>query len=438
MRGRRIIIIGGNIAGVVAALNAREIDRKAEIHILSKETHPYCRPLLTHIIAGQTIRLKEIAIFLPQLYESKIWFHPNIEVLSLDTKDNVVIAKNMKTKKNLSFKYDGLVFATGGSADIPIINGVEKKGVFSFRTFKDAVNISKLAKPGKHAVVVGGGFIALEVAEALKRRGVKVTLLVRSRILRQLVEPNFSSQLKELIERKGVSVITGCYPVEIGGQKMVEYVKLNDDRKMPCSIVIFATGVKPNVDVPKKAGIELGNTGAIKVDTHMQTSMPGIYAAGDCAEKLDALTRKWFYFPVGSIAAKEAIIAGKNVAGKEIETKGIIRTQMDALFGINIISIGHTSESARNIGVMAKTVELTSIQRRLRSLNTHALAMAIIDDKDRVIGMQIMASRFTSWYSFELLKAIEMGLTLNRFLDKWPPITNLSKAGLWRVRMLLN
>jgi pyruvate/2-oxoglutarate dehydrogenase complex dihydrolipoamide dehydrogenase (E3) component len=214
---------------------------------------------------------------------------------------------------------------------------------------------------------------------------------------------------------------------------MVEYVKLNDDRKIPCSIVIFATGVKPNVDVPKKAGIELGNTGAIKVDTHMQTSMPGIYAAGDCAETLDALSRKWFYFPVGSIAAKEAIIAGKNVAGKEIEGKGVIRTQMDALFGINIISIGHTSESARDIGVMAKTVELTSIQRRLRSLDTHALAMATIDDKDRVIGMQIMASRFTSWYSFKLLKAIEMSLTLNRFLDKWPPITNLSQAGLWRV-----
>jgi len=423
---RRIVIIGGNIAGLTAAISAREVDKHAEITVLSREAYPpYRRSSLVSIISAEATTPKDLIMSPSQLRSLRIRLLQGVEALDIDCHNRIVKARGISMRRDLSFYYDSLVLASGSLSLVPPIEGVKKKGVFTFRTLEDALRISQEAKLAKKVVVVGAGLGGLEVAEALAKRGVKVTIAVRSRILRKLVEPNLSVHLRERIEQKGVKVITGVSPEKIGGEKKVEWIKLSKE-KISTSNVIFSTGVKPNVELAKKIGLELGETGAIKVDYRMQTTISEIYAAGDCAEAPDALTGKWMYVPVGSVAAKEGAVAGKNAAGDEAEVRGIIRAQADTIFGKEIVSIGHSSESARKLNVKANAVNLSSMWRSLRFLQKHpAKIMVLITPNGRIIGAQVISHRFASLYAYTLFSAIQQKITLDELLDKWQPWLNI-------------
>jgi len=422
LKRRKIVVIGGNIAGLTAAASAREVDKHAKIVVLSRELcPPYCRLSLPSIIVSPTSKVEDFALFTSWISNLRIHFLSGINALDVDPDERVVRAENVKTKERLDFPYDALVFATGSSAFIPKVEGIEKEGVFGLRTFEDALRISQRAQEGGDAVVIGAGFVGLKVAEALAKRRMKVTIAVRSRILRELIEPSFSLHLKNHIERKGVKVLTGVSPTGIMGGKKVEYVKLND-RKVPASIVVFATGVVPNTDIARRAGIKLGKTGAIKVNRRMQTSIPEIYAAGDCAEVLDAITDEWTYFPLGSVAAKEGAIAGKNAAGTHVDMKGIIRSQMDVIFANEIVSMGHVSETAKEVGMAVNTMELSTMENRFRFLKLYpSKVMITINARDQIIGAQIISRRLASVYVFDLFSAIEKRITLSEFLKGWQP-----------------
>jgi NADH oxidase (H2O2-forming) len=414
---RKITIIGGNIAGVTAAINAREADRDAEITILSKEPYlPYCRRSLTSIVANPTSSLNDITVFSLQLNELKIRFLRGVEASDINPNKRIVKARRTETKKSCTFSYDNLILATGSTTFIPSISGVETKRVFSFRTFEDAVGISREAQWGKKAVIIGGGFAALEIAETLARRGLSVTMVIRSHMLRGLIEPSFSTYLEERVKQKAIELIIGASPEEVGGEKKVAYVKLNNGQKIPASIAVFATGVRPNVKLAEKVGIKLGDTGAIKVNRHMQTSASEIYAVGDCAEILDSLTGKWTYYPIGSVAAKGGAVAGRNACGENKKVEAVVRAQMDTVFGEGVVSIGHGSESAREMGMTVNASELSSMQNYFPLDRLPAAVMMIENSKGEIVGAQIISRRFAPLYAFSLCQAIKERETLGNFL----------------------
>jgi len=427
VKRHRLVVIGGNIAGFSAAMGAREVDKHAEIIVLSKELHPpYRRSMLSSIVAQGASSIEGIYMFSARLHDPRMRFLLGVEVSDIKLEEKTVTIEDTRTEKDLVFDYSSLVLAMGGVSPVPSVQGVEKKGVFVLRTLEDALQILQTIRldcsAHVRAVVVGAGFAGLEIAEALARQGARVTIVIRSRILREFVEPNLSQYLKNQIEQKGVMVITGVSPIEIEGEKGVEYVRLEDDTKIPASVVVFATGVNPNVALAQKIDVELGKNGAIKVDRYMQTSIPQIHAAGDCAETLDALTGRWTYYPVGSVAAKEGIIAGMNALGSKVEFGGVIRTQMDMLFGEGIASIGHGSESAKKIGMKVDLIELSLMKSRFSFLNTcPAKIMVAVDPDDRMVGAQVVSDRFASPYAFTLLSAIQKRITLGEFLEKWQP-----------------
>jgi NADPH-dependent 2,4-dienoyl-CoA reductase/sulfur reductase-like enzyme len=402
---------------------ARSADQEADITVLSRERYyPYRRSMLSSVIAIGASSPRDISMCAKQLNRLNIRYQTHTDVRDLNPGEREVTIQDVNTGKKSVLGYDSIVLATGGFAAVPKIRGVEKKGVLCLRFFEDAMEILRKIRPGCNAVIVGAGFAGLEIAEALMRQGVRVKIVVRSRILRDFVEPSLSEYLKKQIEQKGVEVITGFSPTEICGTENVEYVKLENDTRIPASIIAFVTGVKPNVELGTKAGVELGETGAFRVDDHMKTSLSNVYSAGDCAEALDAISGIWTYYPVGSVAAREGSVAGKNAGGEDAKFDGVIRTQMDVIFGQGIASIGLGSESAKDFGMKISLVDLSLMKNRFKFLEDFpAKLLVAIDPKDRIVGAQVISTRFTPQYACTMLWAIQRRLNLNDFLRDWQP-----------------
>jgi len=409
---------------MMAAVSARGEDAQADITVVSKEPYSrYRRPAIPSLIAGEINGLEEAAMFCPDyLSDQRIKFLRGVTAVRLDVKDHLVETHSAVSGEVEKLRYDALVLATGSSPYVPQIGGRDKAGVCTFTTYEAAKEIVELAEHSSTAVVVGAGFIALEIAEALMRKGLTVYFNVRSRILRRLLEPDLSAYLVESFERRGLQMLTGQSIGEIGGAEKVEFVSIRRE-KVPTSIVIFATGVSPNVGLARAAGIELGDSGAIRVNSRMQTSVKDIYAAGDCAESPDLTTGGFAYSPVGSIAAMAGEVAGVNAAGGKRESAGFVRAQTDKILGQEITSIGHSSTTAQDSGLEVKVHDLSQMVQRRQELSlSHrypAKVKVLVDTAEKIVGAQVVTTRYGSQYSYGLLKAVLEHTPLAAFLRDW-------------------
>jgi len=363
---KNVVVIGGGTAGIIAALTARERDKEAKITILCDENHlPYRRASLVDFISGETSNINDILTCPKSFYaENNIELKINTKVSEVRPDKNIVKIQDKSSSREAECKYDSLIIATGAVPFTPNIPGTDKIGVFSPWTINDALTLANHLRNKERAVVEGAGFIGLKIVEALLKRGVNVTLVVRSRILRALLEEDFSLLLHKKIEKSNVKIITGATIEEVCGKRSVEHVIVGGE-KIKTDLVVFATGVKPQVNLAKKAGLKLGPNGAIDVNNRMETSLPNIYACGNCAETIDYITKKKIFVPIGSIAASQAKIAGSNAVGEAIETEGFIRAQMDKIFGLEVISIGHGSESAKGLRLNVNITEAKAVKPKV-------------------------------------------------------------------------
>jgi len=421
-----ILVLGGGVAGARAVTEAKICNASASVAILSQETAIYPRTALIPVILRDIQSLDEAAIYSSgELKNLGVTFLEGYEALSIDYDKRIVQAKCSSTHKTIPIGYKKLVITTGSVPVVPPIEGYNLPGVFTIKWFDEVLSLSRYVASGMKAIVVGAGFIGLEVAEALRKRGIKVTIVVRSRILRTFIEPDLSLLLNRHIEQKEVKVVTGVSPTEIGGKKRVEYVKL-DDKKIPASVVVFATGVNPNVEIAKRASVKLGGTGAIKVNRYMQTSVPEIYAAGDCAETTDIIACKPVYRPLGSLAARMGEVAGSNAAGVKKVFTGSLRRQYDKIFDAHIISMGLSTEEALRFGISAEAAnaEIKKLKHELLSIKMPMDAqMRVIIEKDTntIIGWQVVgSSRQSAWFS----------LCLEELIRRKRSVSDLQELGL--------
>lgn len=420
MPKRRIVVIGRGIAGLTAANRSRIVDEKADITILSTEKRqPYCKPSLACVVRGTVSLSEDIGIYPNEILESKkIRLLPGFEAYEIDSKEKVVKARKTGTNETVQLDYDALVLAVGGHDLVPQIEGTNLEGIYTLQTFDDALKISETAKSGRGVIVVGAGPIALSIVEALLKRGIKTTMVVRSRILRTLIEPDLSLEVQKRIESEGVTCLFDAEIEKILGRQSVEGMQVSGKR-IPASMIIFGTGIRASTRLAEKAGIKMGKYG-IQVDEHMQTSERSIFSAGDCTETIDFITRKRTYLPIGSIAAQEGTIAGANAAGMEMRTDGFFRVQADNLFGMEITSIGHNSETAQALGIEVDVLELKS-SGRVRSpygwAEKYKARVKIITDKKRkIVGAQALGRRMAAQERYVLFKAIKEKMQEKNFV----------------------
>ena len=347
----RLAIIGAVAAGTSAAAKARRNSEDAEIVIYEKDSFiSYSGCGMPYYIGGEVESADDLTPRDPAFFKSKynIDIYTRHEVLSVSPNQKALTVKNLLTGEVFTDKYDKLVIATGAHAVLPPIKGVDGANVFTLRNINDMNRIKAFidqARP-KSAAIIGTGFIGLEVCDNLKRLGLNITLIEKLPQVTPGLDRDMAVYVKEHLEKNGVAVLTGVSAAEITGSGVV----LSDGRTIDAELVLVSTGVRPNTGLAVAAGIELGVTGAIHVNSKMQTSLTDIYACGDCIEQFHAVTGKPVYRPLGSTANKTGRIAGDSISGGNLTFRGILGTGIFQVFGMTVAQTGLSEREAKEQG----------------------------------------------------------------------------------------
>ena len=279
MKRKRLLVVGNGMAGMACLDEILRRDPSFEVNVFSEE--PYCnynRILLSSVLAGEK-SVDEIYINTPEWYRSKgIVLHLGEKIAEIDARQ-----KTVTTGRHATFEYDKLLLATGSNPFIPPIEGVNKKGVFVFRNLKDTAGILEYCKKANRAVVIGGGLLGLEAARGLLNRGVGVTVVhLMDRLMDQQLDAVGGQFLKREIEKLGIEVQLSKNTERIFGGDSVEEIHFKDGSVIPTQMVVIACGIRPNVELAKKAGLKVNR--GIVVNDSMETSDPDVFAVGECVE----------------------------------------------------------------------------------------------------------------------------------------------------------
>lgn len=345
----KILALGGVAAGTKIAAKLMREDRGSEVIVLNKGKHiSYAGCGLPYYV-GHVIEEKEqLIVNTPEKYEklTGVTVLTETEAVRVDPKAKQVEAVDLKTQEKKTFDYDKLVVSVGASPIKPPIEGCDLKNVFYVRTPEDAIALREAVDSGsvKKAVVVGAGYIGLEIAENLKAQGIRPFVLDMA----PHALGGFDAEMAEYVEGKlqenGIPVVTGVAVTKIEGDGKVEKV-ITDKRAYKADLVVLSAGVRPNTAFLDGIGLEM-EKGAILTNEKGETNLPDIYAAGDCAMVHNALTGKPVWSPMGSTANISGRLIAQNMLGAKLEYRGVLGTAVCKLPGMNVARTGLTSAQA--------------------------------------------------------------------------------------------
>lgn len=365
---KRLVVIGGVAGGMSAAARARRLDRELEIVAYERTGYvSYGSCGLPYLIAGVVPEAANLVARTPEEFRKQgIDVHLRHEVTSIDVGGQTVKVKSLDEGNEFSMAYDLLVVATGGAAIEPPIPGTGLEGVFSLRTVEDGIRVKEFVaeKSPRRAVIIGGGYIGVEVAEAFVERGLATTMLERLDQVLDNFDPDMAKLMQEELESNGVVVSVDDTAQGIEGDSAGRARAVVSSRgRYEADLVMIAAGVRPQSGLAEEAGIELGVKGAIAVDEGMRTNVPGVFAAGDCAETYHLLLGGPSYIPLGSTANKQGRVAGTNAAGGSATFSGVVGTAITKAFGLGIAITGLTESKARELAQPAAAVTIQHLTR---------------------------------------------------------------------------
>jgi NADPH-dependent 2,4-dienoyl-CoA reductase/sulfur reductase-like enzyme len=328
-------------AGLSAAARARRLDPRLEIVVLEKgPVISYGACGLPYFVEGRVREAKDLVVYTPEYFrrERKIDVRTGARAVSISHGRREVALESGER-----VRYDRLVLASGARCDTHAIAGADQPHVFTLHSLRDAERLRQFLaeKQPKRAVVVGAGYIGVEAADALRRHGLKVTVLERSAYALVREDADLTAAVRTTLELHGVELRCGI------GVTAVEPDRVAD---VPCDLVVLACGFRPNTAIAAEAGVDLGRFGGIRTDERMQTNLTGVYAAGDCAEVTHLVTGKPTYIPLGTTANKTGRVAGANAAGARERFPGIVGTSIVGIFGMGFATTGLSAAQAKAEG----------------------------------------------------------------------------------------
>jgi NADPH-dependent 2,4-dienoyl-CoA reductase/sulfur reductase-like enzyme len=402
---KKIVVIGGVAAGSSAASKAKRIDPDAEVKIIQEENVvSYGACGMPYVIEGIISGFEELIERPPDVFKNEYHIDViiNTRAQKIDGFKKQVYTTNLQSGKETIFDYDSLVIATGARAVVPNIKGVNQKGgIFLIRNYGDGVKIYDSTRNAISCVIAGAGLIGLEMAEAFKKRPrtseIDVTVVEMSdHVLPTLLDSSMAKIVERELEANGVKVITRERVEEIVGDGsadgQVKGVMTNTKREIDTDFIVLGTGIKPNSEIARDAGVELGYANAIKVDDYMRTNLPDIFAAGDCATATSYVTNEDTYLPLGTTANKQGRVAGENAAGGSARFRGIAGSAITKVFDLFIGKTGLTRQEALKYGFDPIEAEIESITRAGYYPGSKPIWIKIVADRKsgRVMGSQII------------------------------------------------
>lgn len=444
----KILIIGGVAAGTKTAAKLKREDRSAEVTVITKDRDiSYAGCGLPYYVGGLIESREELIVNTPAKYAglTGVEVKTGKEAIALHADKKEVIAKDVETGKEETYNYDKLVLAVGASpAKLPI-EGTELSGVFQMRTPDDATNIRTYVEENqvKKAVVIGAGFIGLEVAENLKAKGVQVTVIdFASQILPNIVDTEVAVYAKKHLLKEGIRVITGTKAEEIMGEDHVTGVKTSAGL-LRCDLLIMAAGIRPNTDFLQDSGLEMFK-GTIIVDKTMKTNLEDVYAAGDCVMVTNRITGKPQWSPMGSSANLEGRTLAQVLTGTKKEYPGVLGTGVVKLPGLNIGRTGLTEEQAKNAGYDVVTVVAPTDDKAHYYPDAGFFITKLIAEKEthKLLGVQVLGTGAVDKMVDIAVMGINMGAVLEDFENAdfayAPPFSTAIHPFVQAVYILLN
>ncbi len=394
----RMVVVGGVAAGLSAASRARRVNPQMEILVYEKGPDiSYSACGLPYFIAGRLREAGALRVYSPEFFRA----HRNIHVL---TGREVMEISPSRRRVTISAQgggleethYDRLVIATGAEPARPGIPGLDLAGVFHVNDLQAALALKRFLgqEHPRRAVILGGGYIGLEMAEALRQLGLEVTLLDRSANLLEAVDEEISALIERELASNNVRVLKGARVEGLAGDRSRRVRRVAWEgapgAAAETDCAILATGVRPRARLAAEAGLELGVTGAVAVNESMETSVAAIYAAGDVAETRHLVSGRPAYVPLGTTANKQGRVAGENAAGGRARFPGIVGTAAVKVFNLEVARTGLSLGEAQAAGFRTAAASIRAASRA-RYLGSEEMTVRLIADRatGRLLGAQM-------------------------------------------------
>jgi NADPH-dependent 2,4-dienoyl-CoA reductase/sulfur reductase-like enzyme len=405
---RRVVCIGGSDAGITAALRAREFDPDSEVTVILADAYPnFSICGIPYLVSGEVGDWRDLAHrSADDLEAAGIRLRPNTLAHAVDAHAHRITVSPVGWPDEV-VPYDQLIVATGAEPDVPPIDGLRGSpglsaadGVHLLHTMTDAQRVVKSIEERRPstALIVGAGYIGLEMADALTLRGIQVTLV---EALPQVL-PTVDAELATLVNAEllghGVRVLTGTKVTSIKRHGDQLQVAGDHDLAQIADMVVVVVGVQPDGRLAELAGARLGARGSIMVDDHMRTGVPDVFAAGDCVHTHHRLLTKPAYLPLGTTAHKQGRVAGENAVGGDRVFAGSVGTQVVKVFDLAIARTGLRDHEAVDAGYLPLTVDSQANDHKAYYPGAHAISLRVTGDRNTglLLGMQLVGHRDAS------------------------------------------
>lgn len=414
-----VLVIGGVAAGTKTAAKLKRENRDFDVTLITKgENISYAGCGLPYYVGGVIEDKSDLIVNTPKSFSdlTQVEVKTSVEALEIDRDKKIVKAFDIQNKEEIIFNYDKLVIATGADPIRPPIEGIDLEGVYYMRTPDDAIAVREVVETNnvKRAVVVGGGFIGLEVAENLHEMGVKTTLVEAMDHIMPGFDDEVSSYVENELIENGIMVLTGERLTSIEGDEKVSKVR-TDKRAMKADMIVMSVGIRANSNIAETCGLELEANKTIKVNEYMQTNDEDIYAVGDCVTVKNILSGKPAWSPMGSSANKEGRCLAKTLAGKKTEFNGVLGTGIVKLLNLNAARTGLTEKEALNLGYNVESVLVPIDDKAHYYPDSKMIIIKLISDKDnkKVLGAQVFGEGNVDKHIDVISTAITFNATIN-------------------------
>ena len=427
MSTRRILIVGGVAGGASAAARARRLDENAEIILFERGSDiSFANCGLPYHIGGTIGEREKLLITSPAMMKRRFKIDVRIqtEIESIDRETKEIVARNLATGETYREKYDALVLSPGAEPIRPLIPGIDNAKVLTLRSLADMDRIIQTLElhtvdrsdvvVRKNVAVIGGGYIGLEMAEALAERGMKVSLVELAPQVMGPADPEMATPIHQELTRHGIDLRLNTSVTAFLNAGSDLELELSDGRKVLVEAAMLAIGVKPEAKLAVEAGLEIGSTGGIKVNDHMQTSDPAIYAVGDAVEVTDFVTGQPALIPLAGPANRQGRIAAENICGRDTIYRHTQGTAICKVFDLAIGMTGLSEKTARRLNIPYEKVYVHPMSHASYYPGAQPLTLKLLfaPDTGRILGAQAVGAEGIDKRIDVLATAIRAGLTV--------------------------